>query len=810
MDTLLSDFRYAFRTLARSPGFTLVAALTLALGIGANAAIFSVVNAVLLRPLPFAEPDRLVTVTHYYPSINGLEAGAGGPTYRDLQGMPQLFSSVSVQQGWGVNLTGSGQPQRLNGSLVSPEYFATYGVPAALGRTIRPPAPGEAARKDEVVLGYGTWQRVFGGDPGVLGRTVQLNGEAHEIVGVMPQSFRSAFNPDIEVWAPLVFAPDQLADDARGSEYLTLTARLAPGVGVETAEREMSALAERIQQDFPGIYPPDWTLRLRTVSDVVSGAIRLALLVLLGAVGFVLLIACGNIANLLLARAAARRKEVAIRSAMGARTADLARQFLVESVVLAAAGALLGLALAFGGLRLLAALKPENLLWVESIPMDASVLAFTCALAVLTGVAFGLVPVLQVRRTDVQSTLRENGRSGGPDRRGSATRRVLVVTQVALSLMLLTGAGLLIRSFARLQQVDPGFDPGGVVTMNIALPEARYPTDTTWVSFFDALLPRVAALPGVQAAGLTSSVPLQGGWSTSFAVEGYTAPEGDMGPYGNFRPVSPDFHRALRIPLLRGRYFTDADRMGAPRVAIVDELMAKRYWPDGDPIGKRIAYSGTEENPDWAEVVGVVRHTRQDGLEEEGRAQLYVPFRQRAIPGLTLAVRASGDPTLVAGAVRAAVREIDPDQPVSRVQTMQDLVDTALGPRRFSMVLLGLFAGLALALAAVGLYGVMSFDVARRSQEIGVRMALGAQAGSVLRLVLRQGLGLALVGVALGVVGSLLLADLIRSQLYGTSAVDPVTFVGVVVVLLGVAVLASLVPARRATRVNPLTAMRSE
>ncbi len=810
MDRLLGNLRYALRTLARSPGFTLIAVLTLALGIGANTAIFSVVNAVLLRPLPFAEPGRLVTVFHFYPSLNDLNAGVAAPTYRDLRGQPQLFGSVSVQGGWGVNLTGQGQPQRLTGAKVSPEFFTTHGVPAALGRTLQPPAPGTVARGNEVVLSHGTWRRVFGGDPAVVGRTVQLNGEAHEVVGVMPESFRNIFNPNIEVWSPYVFTPEQLSDDARGSEYLTLTTRLKPGVPVEAAERAMVAHAERIRREFPGLYPPDWTIRVRTLADVASGTIRPALLVLLGAVGFVLLIACGNVANLLLARAAARRREVAIRSALGARSGDLARQFLMESLVLSGSGALLGLGLAFGGLRLLAALKPENLLWVETIPIDASVLLFTSVLAALTGVVFGLVPMMQLRRTDVQDTLREGGRSGGPDRRGAATRRVLVVTQVALSLMLLTGAGLLIRSFARLQQVDPGFDPGGVVTMNITLPESRYPTDTAQVAFFDALLPRVAALPGVQSAGAASSVPLTGGWSRAFDVEGLVVPEGELGPYGNFRVVDPDFHRTLRIPLVRGRFFTAADRMGTPRVAIVDQEMARRYWPGQDPIGKRISLDGTEEAPNWVEVVGVVGHTRQDGLDSEGRAQLYVPYRQLMIPSLTLAVRTAGDPTRVAGAVRAAVREVDPDQPVARVQTMDDLVSATLGPRRFAMVLLGLFATLALVLAAVGIYGVMSFDVARRSQEIGVRMALGASAGTVLRLVLRQGLGLAAVGVGLGVLGSLALTDLLRSQLYEMSAVDPVTFGLVVVVLLGVASLASLVPARRATRVDPLAAMRAE
>jgi putative ABC transport system permease protein len=808
MNMLLGNIRYAFRTLLRSPGFALVAVLTLALGIGANTAIFSVVNAVLLRPLPYAESGRLVTVTHFYPSINNLEAGAAVPTYNDLKAEKRLFSDVAVQSGWGVNLTGEGQPQRLNGSRVTPDFFATYGVPAAVGRTIQPPAAGSAPRENEVVLSHNLWQSVFGGDPSVVGRTVQLNGEAHTVIGVMPRSFRNVFNPDIDLYAPLVFEPELLT--ARTSEFLSLTARLRPGVSVEAAEGAISNFAERLKKEHPGEYPPDWTLKLRSLSEQASGQLRPALLVLLGAVGFVLLIACGNVANLLLARAAARRKEVAIRSALGARGGDLVKQWVIESMVLSLTGALLGLALAFGGLRLLGALKPENLIWVETIPIDGSVLFFTCALALLTGLVFGSVPMMQSLRGSLQSALREGGRSGGPDRRGTATRRVLVVTQVALALMLLTGAGLLIRSFARLQQVDPGFDSRGVVTMHLALPEAKYTSDTARIAFFDALLPRLAAIPGVQAAGAASSVPLTGGWNRSFDVEGITVPEGETGPYGNFRSVYPGFFAALGIPIVKGRGFTDADREGAPRVAIVDQAMAKAYWPGKDPIGKRIALDETDDAPNWVEVVGVVGHTRQDGIDQEGRAQLYVPYRQMAIPGLTLALRSGGDPTRLVSAVRAAVREVDPEQPIARVQTMDELVNRNLGPRRFSMALLGLFAALALVLAAVGIYGVMSFDVARRSQEIGVRMALGAEASGVLRLVLRQGLRLTAVGVVIGVIGSLFLTRLINSQLYGVGAIDPLTTVAVVVILVSVAALASLVPARRATRVDPIVAMRAD
>jgi predicted permease len=809
MERVLQDLRYALRRLLKNPGFAVVIVLTLSLGIGANTAIFSVVNAVLLRPLPYADPDRLVNVFHFYPSLNNLEAGAAAPTYRDLQETGGPFERVAVQTFAGVNFTGAAQPERLEGALVSGEFFATYGVPPARGRTIQP-ADIEAGEERVVVLSHGLWQRAFGGDPGVIGRTMQLNGEAHEIIGVMPSDFRSFPVPTVELWRPIVFSPQSLA--ARTNEFLQLTARLRPGVSPEEAQRQLAIFAERLRNDNPEAYPPDWTMRLRPVAQEVTGDLRPALLVLLGAVGFVLLIACGNVANLLLARAAARRKEIAIRGALGARRADLIRQLLVESVVLALVGGALGLALAYAAIRFLVALNPSNLPWIMDVSIDSTVLLFTLGVALGTGLLFGLVPALHVSRTNLQSTLREGGRTGAADARGLAARRVLVVAELALALTLLAGAGLLMRSFAQLSRVDPGFNPENVLTMNLTLPSARYPSDTARIAFFEQVLERSAALPGVVNAGASTGLPFSGwGGTRSFAVEGLELPEGQPNPWGDYRLVDENFHRTLQIPLLRGRYFTDTDRMGTPPVAIVDQGLAERYWPGEEPIGKRIAFELLEAGePAWIEVVGVVGYAAQQGVDAERRVQVYRPFRQLGPGSMSLAIRTTGDPLRLVGPVRGEVRAIDPDQPIAQIRTMEELLAAAVGQRRFSMLLLGLFAGVALVLAAVGIYGVMSFDVTRRAQEMGVRMALGANPGSLLGLVLGQGIRLALVGVAIGLLGAFALTRLIESQLYGVRATDPLTLALVASLLLGVAALATLVPGWRATRVDPMIALRSE
>lgn len=809
MATFLQDLRYATRQLSRNPGFTLIAVLTLALGIGANTAIFSVVNAVLLRPLPYADPDRLLTVFHFYPSLDDLEAGAAAPSYVDLRDRSSIFESVAVQSGWQPNLTGTGEPERLSGSLVSGEFFSALGVPAVLGRTILPEEAQEG-NNGVVVLSHRVWQRRFGADPGVVGRTIQLSGRSRTVIGVMPPGFRDFFNKDAELWAPLVLAPGQL--QARTSEFLSLTARLKPGITPERAGREMAAFAEQLKTDNPGDYPPDWTLRTRSLAEQETGNIRPALLVLLGAVGLVLLIACANIANLLLARAAARNKEVAIRSALGATRADLVRQLLTESLLLALVGGALGLLLAWVGVGTLAALNPTNLPQVDDLGIDGTVLLFTLGIALTTGIIFGLVPALQTSRSNLQGALREGGRSAVSDVSGQRVRRGLVVAEVALALMLLVGAGLLIRSFARLQRVDPGFNAENVLTLGVSLPSAKYASDAARIAFFNELLPRIVVTPGVRSVGATSAIPFgNGGGTRSFTVEGIEQGENEPDPWGDFRIVSAGFHRTLAIPLVAGRLFNESDRMGSRPVAIVDQQMVERYWPNEDPIGKRVAFStGPNGEPEWIEVVGVVGHAAHEGLAADPRVQLYVPYTQVGTGSLTLAVRTTGDPTRLVGPIRAAVRSLDPDQPIAQIATLEQLMEDAVGQRRFSTVLLGLFAGIALLLASIGIYGVVSFDVAQRSQEMGVRMALGAERGTVLLLVMGRGMRLVLIGVGIGVLGALSLSRVIASQLYGIQSTDPVTFLAVAALLTGVAVVATLLPALRATRVDPTIALRAE
>jgi putative ABC transport system permease protein len=816
MDSVLQDLRYSLRRLAKSPAFTLVVVLTLALGIGANTAIFSAVNAVLLRPLAFRDPERLVTIEHFYPSLGGgLKAPVSAPGFRDYQAHTHAFESMAIETNWAANLTEVGEPVRIQGARVTGRYFGTLGVPALVGRGL---LPGEdsAGHEHVVVLAYGLWQRLFGGQRNVVGRTVSLNGERYEVVGVMPREFRDVFNRTVELWTPIVFQPDELADDQRTRERLNLVARLRLGAPLEQATAEVHTLGEQLKRDYPDTYAPDWTLLTTPLARRTTGPVRPALLVLLGAVGFVLLIACANVANLLLARAAARSKEIAVRTALGASRERLVRQLLTESLLLALAGGVLGLALAFWGVRSVAALNPGNLPRADEIGVDAPVMLFTLAVSLLTGLLFGLVPALHASSVDLHGMLKEGGRGTAGDRGGQGLRRVLVVAEVALALTLLTGAGLLVKSFARLQGVDPGFDPNHVLTFNLALPPARYPSDTQQVAFFDQVLPALAGLPGVRSAGSTSVVPFGGNWTTaSFEVEGYQQPKDQPSPWGDMRIVSPGFFQVLRIPLRQGRAFTEQDRIGGRLVAVVDEELARRYWPGADPIGKRITYGAPPGVADtsareWIEVVGVVGHTKHEGLDAENRVQVYLPYTQRGMPFLTAVLRTTGDPSGYVPAARRAIQAIDPDLPIANPRTMDELIAQSVGQRRLSMLLLSVFSGIALVLASIGIYGLMSYSVAQRSRELGVRIALGAGRSDVLRLVLRQGMRLAGMGIVVGVAAAFALTRVIASQLYGVTATDPTTFLAVAALLGLTALAANLVPALRATRVDPAVILRDE
>jgi len=809
----MQDLRYSVRRLLHTPLFSAIVVLTLALGIGANTAIFSVVNAVLLKQLPYREPDRLVTVEHFYPGLNNLQAPVSAPGFRDYRDKTNLFESAAVETGWGPALTAMGDPQRLDGARVSGLFFRTLGIAPLRGRVLLP-EEDEPGRDKVVVLSYGLWQRLFGGEPSAVGKKMLLNGESYDIVGVMPAGFRGFFSRSAELWTPLALPATQFVDAGRTNEWLNFTGRLKPGVTLETAGSRLREFAAQLVRTYPDNYPANWSLVATSLNEKATGKIRPALLVLLGAVGFVLLIACANVANLLLARAAARLKEMAIRSALGASRSRIARQLLTESVLLALAGGVLGLLLAYLGVRALVTFNPTNLLRADEIRVDGLVMAFTLGISLVTGLLFGVVPALQTSKTNLQETLKEGGRSSSADRGGHVVRRVLVVSEVALALTLLIGAGLLLKSFARLQRVETGFDPGGLLTFNVQLPAAKYASDTQQVAFFDQVLPRLAGVPGVQSVGASSTMPFSGGWSTgSFTVEGLQLAPNQPGPWGDIRTVSPDFFKTLRVPLKQGRLFAEGDRAGAPRVVVVDEEMVKRYWPNTNPIGKRITRTNNADgSPRWLEVVGVVGHTKQEGLDAESRVQLYFPYAQRGMPFLTVAVRTppGADPLRALPAVREAVRSVDRDIPLSQVRTMSAMVEASVGERRLSMILLGVFATIALVLASIGIYGVMSYSVTQRSREIGVRMALGAERRTVLGLVMRQGMTLALAGVVIGVLGALALTRLIRNQLYSVGATDPATFVAVALLLAGIALVATFIPALRATRVDPVVALRQE
>jgi putative ABC transport system permease protein len=813
MDTVLFDLRYAARRLRHSPAFTLVVVLTLALGIGANSAIFSVINTVLLRQLPYADPGKLVTIYHYYPSLK-MEAPVSAPGFRDYRDRTHDFSGVAVESQWNVNLTGIGEPERLQGARVSAQFFATLGVAPLHGRVFRPDEDA-MGHEHEVVLSYGLWQRDFGGESSAVGKQASLNGETYDIVGVMPPTFVDPWARLTEIWSPIALDPALFVPANYTNEFMPLTARLKPGIPVEQAVRDMTAFAEQLKKENPNSFASSWTLELKTLDEVNTGPIRPALLVLLGAVGFVLLIACANVANLMLARAAARHKEVAIRTALGADRWSLVRQLLAESILLSCIGGTVGLAFAYASVRGLVAMNPGNIPGLAQLTIDGRVVLFTLVISVATGVLFGLVPALQTSREDLHVTLKEGGRAGTADRSGQLMRRVLVVSEVALALTLLTGGTLLVKSFAKLQGVDPGFNPHGVLTFGLALPAARYKTDTSRSAFYDAAIQRIAQVPGVKAAGATSVMPFGGSWSTgSFNVEGFVVPPNTNSPWGDIRIVAGDFFSAMQIPVLRGRVFDQSDAIASPRTAVVDEEFVRRFYKPGEePLGKRIYFgpAAATDSTKYRTIVGVVGHTKHEGLDAAPRVQLYLPGSQMSgVNVMQVAVRTSGDPKTYVSAIRNAIHEIDHDMPMSQVNTLEVMVDNSMGQRRLSTVLLGTFAGLALLLASIGIYGVMSYTVAQRTRELGVRVALGASRQSVLGLVMRQGVTITLIGVSIGLAGAFGLTRVIATQLFGVKATDPATFGLVTVVLVAVAVAATLVPALRATRVDPLTALRED
>jgi len=810
MDALLRDIKYSLRRLRKTPAFTAIVILTLALGIGANTAIFSVVNTVLLRPLPYRAPEQLVSIEHFYPSLNNMEAPVSARGFRDYRDKTKSFESVAVENQTAANLTGTGDPERVPATRVSGDWFHVLGVAPMLGRPLQRD-DDQPGREHVVVLSYGLWTRLFAGSPSAIGKNVELNGETYQVVGVMPPEFRSFFARTADIFTPLALAPTAFTNGYT-NEYLNLVARLKPGIRLEQAQAEMKLFAENLKKENPNNFAPTWTLKVRSLDDLSTGRIRPVLLVLLGAVGFVLLIACANVANLLLARAAIRIKEIAIRSALGADRASLIRQLLTESVILAMTGGVLGLVLAQWSVKSLVAFNP-NLPRASEVGIDTNVMIFTLLVSVLTGLLFGLAPALQTSHTNLQETLKDGSRSGAADFAGRSLRRGLVVAEVALSLTLLIGAGLLIKSVARLQGVDPGFDPHNVLVFNLSLPEIKYPTDTAQRLFLEQLMPRLNALPGVRAAGVTSVIPFGGGWSTaSFNIENFVVPPGQNGPWGDVRIVSPQFFGALRIPLKKGRLFNEQDIASSPPVTVIDEQFVKKYFSNTDPIGKRITFGARRGQTDstWITIVGVVGHAAHEGLDAEPRIQYYFPTTQSGLRGMTVAIRSAGNPLSLLPAAREAVHSIDRNLPLAAVNTMDKLVESSVGQRKLSMILLGVFSVIAMLLASIGIYGVMSYSVTQRSRELGIRMALGAARSRVLALVVGQGMALAGAGVAIGLVAAFALTRFLTSQLYGVGATDPVTFTLVSALLVAIALLATLLPAMRATRVDPVVALRDE
>ena len=810
MVALWKDSRYAVRTLLKTPGYTAVAVATLALGIGANTAIFSVVNQVLLNPAGVQHPERIVSLRVRYDKLALRNIGVSIPDFADVLHSTQQFESVALIDQGDFNYTGSTVPERLRGASVTWRWFDVFGAKAKLGRVFQPEEDRPNANR-EVVLSYAAWKRLFGQDADAIGRTLELNQMPYRIVGVMGPEFR--WPVDVDLWAPLGLADSQYTEGNRFNESYGAVARLKPDLAFAQANAFVEVLSSRVRNNGTqgGAYAKDstWGMFLLPFTDFIAGDTKTPMLVLLGAVGFVLLIACSNIAGLMLARASGHGRELAVRAALGAGRWDLIRQSLAESLVLALGGAVVGLGVAFAGLKGLLALAPEGLPVAVGVRMDRPILIFTILAAIAAGVLFGVAPAWQISRLDRYELLKEGGRANTGGLGRQHLRAALVVAEVALALVLLVGAGLFLRSLAALEDVNPGFQSKGVIAASLSLPPAHYAFAGQRVAFYRAVLGNLAAMPGATAVAAGTPVPFSGdGGSASFAIEGRPVPPGDPGPHGDIGFVSPDFFAALKVPIRTGRIFTDTDRQDTDRLAVIDTILARQYWPNEDPIGKHIR-RGT--SAPWATIVGVVEHVKNADLGgEDVKGKYYFPLYQVPPPMATFVVRTSSDPARLAAGIRDAVRTVDPTQPLSQVRLLPEMVNSSLASRRFVVTVLGVFAGMALMMAVIGLYGVISYAVTQRTQELGVRMALGAQPGEILRLVLGQGMRLASAGAAVGLVVSVVASRLLRDELFHVSSFEPLTFALMAAALIGAALLASYIPARRATRVDPMVALRYE
>jgi putative ABC transport system permease protein len=818
----MHNLRYAVRMLVKKPGFTVIAVLALALGIGANTAIFGVVQAVLLRPLPYRQPDRLVMLWQKITGATSFPAiPCSVPDYIDYRDQTRTLENVAAFVNSSFNLVTPSGADRVAGTSVSANLFPLLAIAPLRGRVFTA-AEDRPGNDQVVVLSYGTWKRRFGSDPDILGKTLVLDHQPRQVIGVMPREFNFPADglvegPPPEFWVPIAFTPAQLGPDARGDNFnISAIARRKPGVSIQQASSDLDRVARRIYEGYPLSTQKLFSLNafVTDLHEHVVGKVRPLLAVLLGAVGFVLLIGCANVANLLLAKAAGRRREMAIRIALGAGRARVLGQLLTESVLLGLVGGAAGLLVAVWLTQLLIHFSPGDVPRLAESQLNLSVTGFALAISILTGVLFGLAPAIQISKTDLNIDLKERGRGATAFRR-SRLRGALVIGEVALSLMLLAGAGLLVRSFVKLRNVSIGFRPDHVLTFSVALPEVKYQSKVQIQSFYRTLLERIQASPDVKSAAAATNLPLLSGqWNIIITPEGQKQTDKKSLDAAFFTGVSLEFHHTMGIELKRGRLFTPADQDPTRPVAIVNEAMARHYWPDQEVLGKRFKWGPEDNSRAWITIVGVSGDVRQSNLAAHVSPGVYMPIlampQDSAVSGLNLVVRTAADPTAVIANLREIVRSLDPEVPMFQVRPMDEVLSESVAPRRFNMLLLAAFAGLALLLASIGIYGVMSYSVSQYTHEIGIRMALGARAADVLQLIVRQGMLLVAAGLAIGLAGALALTRVMSSLLFDVEPADPLTFAAVSALLAAVAFAASYIPARRATRVDPMVALRYE
>ena len=811
MDTLIKDIRFGVRGLLKRPAFTAILILTLALGIGATTSIFSIVNAVILRRLPYQNADRIVAIEEF--GLGGTKSQVTPANFLDWRAQNTVFEHLAAIHTQQANLNLSDQAERIDVAVTSANFFSVFGTQPQRGRFFIP-SDEQAGHAPVAVISNNLWQRHFGGDPQLAGKTISLDGKSYQVVGIAPPGFN--YPDKTEAWLPPLRLAPELNErmdvtQVRGLGFLSTVALLKPGVSLSQAAGEMDTITSRLRQQYPDTNNRRFD-RVVSLHKHLVGETRTMLWLLFGAVGFVLLIACANVANLLLARSASRQKEMAIREALGASRWRVMQQVLTESTMIALAGGVVGLGLAWWSVALIAKLLPQDFPRAGEITVDWRVLGFTLAASVLTGILFGLAPAIQLSGVETQESLKESGRGTAGSRRHNRLRNLLIVSEVALSVVLLAGAGLLFRTFLQLQSVQSGFDPQQVLTVRLSPSGANYKTDADYSTFFGNVLQRISAIPGVKSAGLINTLPLAKGPTAGFRIEGRPPATPDKWPSANYRSISPDYFRTMKIPMIAGRAFTEQDKDQSPRVIMINQALARENFANEDPVGKRINFGGIESNgqPVWWEIIGVAADVRNLELREEGSPDIYFNYRQDLFAGMNVVIRTTVEPQSLSSAVRFAVAEVDRNTPVSDVKTMEHLVSESVTQPRFNLFVLSVFGFIALMLSAAGIYAVTAYSVAQRTHEVGIRMALGAQRMDVLKLIVGGGMALIAGGIIIGLVTSVALTRLLNSLLFGVSATDPLTFAAITLALAAVALFACYIPARRAMKVDPLVALRYE